>query len=119
MHTPPPYKEERPWGSFERFANNEQVTVKLLTIKAGEAFSLQSHKMRDEFWRVISGDGFITLGEERVPIVVGSDYSAPRGTKHRVEAGMTDVLMLEIGRGNFDEQDIIHFEDRYGRTDPQ
>ncbi len=45
-------KEERPWGNFERFTLNEQTTVKIISIKAGKAISLQTHEHRDEIKRL-------------------------------------------------------------------
>ena len=47
-------KEVRPWGNFERFTLNEQSTVKIITVNPGEAFSLQVHGHREEFWRGVS-----------------------------------------------------------------
>ena len=111
------YTEERPWGSFTKFTtNNEPVTVKIITVKAGEAFSLQSHKNRDEFWRIISGAGTITIGDTSSPITPDTDYQIPRGTKHCIEALSESVVFLEVARGDFDEEDIIRFSDKYGRT---
>ena len=110
-----PYKEERPWGNFERFTQNASSTVKIITVKTGEAFSLQSHKNRDEFWRIISGKGMVRLNEETLPVELAKEYQVPRGTKHRVEAGSEDVVFLEISTGQFDEDDIERFEDKYGR----
>ncbi|MBI2476308.1 MAG: phosphomannose isomerase type II C-terminal cupin domain [Candidatus Taylorbacteria bacterium] len=110
------YREERPWGSFTQFALNEPVTVKIITVKAGEALSLQSHEKRAEFWRIISGDGVITIGEAGSAIKAGEDYEIPPETKHRVEAGSDPVVILEVSRGDFDEHDIIRFRDKYGRA---
>ncbi|MES3030846.1 MAG: phosphomannose isomerase type II C-terminal cupin domain [Patescibacteria group bacterium] len=109
------YKEERPWGSFEQFAKNEPVTVKIITVKAGEAFSLQTHEKREEFWRALSGEGKITFGETIEDIQVGKDYHIKTGMKHRIEAGASDVVILEVARGVFDEDDIIRLDDKYGR----
>ena len=58
------YIEKRPWGKFERFTQNEKSTVKIITVKVGEKLSLQYHKQRSEFWRILSGEGKITIGEE-------------------------------------------------------
>ncbi|MDO8590567.1 MAG: phosphomannose isomerase type II C-terminal cupin domain [bacterium] len=111
------YTEDRPWGSFTKFTtNNEPVTVKIITVKAGQAFSLQSHEKRDEFWRIISGDGFITIGDVRKPVQTNGNYEIPPNTKHRIEAGSHAVVLLEISRGEFDENDIVRFEDKYGRV---
>jgi len=110
------YKEERPWGSFIEFALNEPVTVKIITVKAGQAFSLQSHKKRAEFWRIISGGGTITIGDASSAIKPGGDYEIPPNTKHRIEASSHPVVILEVSRGDFDENDIVRFEDKYGRA---
>lgn len=109
-------KEERPWGAFERFTLNEPSTVKLITVNAGEAFSLQSHKHRDEFWHIVSGEGTVTLGNNSKQVRPGDNVWSPKGTEHRMEAGGSGVEFLEIAFGEFDEGDIIRIEDRYGRA---
>ncbi len=111
-----PYQEKRPWGNFTTFFHNSDVTVKLLTVDPGQAFSLQSHQNRDEEWHIISGNGFITIGESRAEIEINKDYFIPRQTNHRLEAGTEAIVALEIARGNFDENDITRIEDRYGRA---
>jgi mannose-6-phosphate isomerase-like protein (cupin superfamily) len=109
-------KDMRPWGVFERFTLEETTTVKILTVKAGEAFSLQTHAQRDEFWRIISGQGIVTIGEKHFNVQPGESFFAPHGTPHRAEGGASDLVMLEISFGSFDEQDITRLEDRYGRN---
>ncbi len=113
---PATYKEERPWGSFELFIEDTSATVKLLTIKAGEAFSLQYHNHRDETWRILSGSGEVTIGEERKSVSPGETYHIPRGTIHRAHGGDADLHILEIALGEFDENDIVRLEDKYGRS---
>ena len=113
IHTPS--AEQRPWGSFIKFADNEKVTVKIITIYAGQEFSLQSHQHRDEFWHVISGDGTVIIGDVSSALVVGGNYEIPVDTKHRIKAGIQDAVIMEISRGEFDEHDITRFEDDYGR----
>lgn len=116
MQAPKPYREERPWGEFIEFTRNTPSTVKIITVKAGEAFSLQTHTNRDEFWRIISGDGTVTIGTTSTPIGIGKDYFIPRNTLHRIEAHTSSVVVLEISFGDFDEKDITRIEDKYGRT---
>jgi mannose-6-phosphate isomerase-like protein (cupin superfamily) len=111
-----PYREKRPWGNFEKFTENEVSTVKIITVNPGEAFSLQHHAKRDEFWRILSGRGLITIGEESKSIKEGDEYFIKRGTNHRVEASEEAVVFLEIAFGEFDEQDITRVEDKYGRN---
>ena len=109
-------KEERPWGSFQRFTLNEPSTVKIIAVKAGEAFSLQSHKHRDEFWHILSGSGVITLDDERKVVHTGENFVSPKGHEHRMAGGESGVTFLEISFGEFDEGDITRFEDKYGRV---
>jgi mannose-6-phosphate isomerase-like protein (cupin superfamily) len=113
--TPTSYTEKRPWGSFERFTLNEPSTVKLITVNPGEAFSLQKHESRDEWWKIIDGDGVATIGTEKRGIKAGDKYFVSRGMEHRIEAGKSSVIFLEISFGSFDENDIVRINDRYGR----
>ncbi len=111
------YKETRPWGNFERFTENESSTVKIITVEAGEAFSLQSHTHRSEFWYVLDGQGSITVGESTAAASAGMSFFIKAGHKHRAEASPSGHLVfLEIAFGTFDEGDIRRFEDRYGRA---
>lgn len=110
------YSEKRPWGEFTRFTHGQTSTVKIITVKSGEAFSLQKHSKRDEFWYVISGKGRIIHGDEIDEIESGKEYFIPRENLHRVEATDEDVKILEISFGEFEEDDITRLEDRYDRT---
>jgi len=109
-------REERPWGHFERFTNNETTTVKILTINAGESLSLQTHERRDEFGRVIKGAGTIRIGEKEIDVNVGATFFIPRCVAHRAIAGSEGLTFLEIAFGDFDENDEKRLEDHYGRT---
>lgn len=115
MQPPKPYRETRPWGEFIEFTRNTPSTVKIITVNAGEAFSLQTHSKRDEFWRVISGNGTVTLSDKTIPVTPGESHFVPRGTKHRIEAGDAPIVILEISFGDFDEKDITRLEDKYNR----
>lgn len=109
-------REERPWGHFERFTLNEPSTVKLISIKPGQALSLQQHAHRDEEWRILQGSGRVTVGEQSVEVKPGDSFYVARATPHRVQAGEEGMLFLEIAEGEFDEQDTIRFQDDYGRA---
>jgi mannose-1-phosphate guanylyltransferase/mannose-1-phosphate guanylyltransferase/mannose-6-phosphate isomerase len=106
--------DKRPWGQFERFTLNEISTVKIITVLKGEAFSLQYHQKRNEFWHIISGKGIVTLGNKEIKVSAGSEVSIPSGINHRLEA-LEDIKFLEIAFGDFDEADIVRLEDKYGR----
>ncbi len=109
-------KDHRPWGNFERFTLNEATTVKIISVNAGEAFSLQTHAHRDEFWKIIAGSGVITIGATQQDAKAGDTFFIGRGAEHRAQAGPEGLVFLEIAFGNFDESDIIRLQDNYGRT---
>lgn len=107
---------KRPWGSFTRFTNNELSTVKLLSVNSGEQLSLQYHNKREEFWRVLEGNPEITIGDEKISAKVGDEFTIGVGVKHRISAVGGDVLILEVSKGDFDEDDIVRLEDKYNRV---
>lgn len=109
------YLKEKPWGKYERFTENEKSTVKIITVKTGEKLSLQYHNHRDEFWKIMSGKGNVIIEEEIISINKGDEFFIPIGSKHSVESTEEDVIFLEIAFGDFDEEDIVRLEDKYGR----
>jgi len=110
------FQIERPWGNFRQFTKNEVSTIKIITVKPNEALSLQSHAHRSEFWHVISGSGIVEIGDVKVNTVVGDEHEIAIGEKHRLSAGPEGIQVLEIAIGDFDEEDIVHYEDKYGRV---
>lgn len=106
----------KPWGSFTSFIKNGACTVKLLNIVKGELLSLQYHKSRDEFWKVISGRPKIIIGQDEFEAHEGDEFNIPAMTKHRIIADYNDVVILEIATGDFDEDDIVRLEDKYDRN---
>ncbi|HEY4489378.1 MAG TPA: phosphomannose isomerase type II C-terminal cupin domain [Candidatus Paceibacterota bacterium] len=112
----PIFTETRPWGEFRQFTTGTPVTVKVLLVKAGERISLQQHEKRSEFWRVLSGAPLITIGTETFQAAKGDEIEVPVRTLHRIEATDTDVEILEISEGTFNEADISRIDDNYGRA---
>ena len=110
------HEENRPWGSFERFTLNELSTVKIVRVDAGKEFSLQEHEHRGEYWRVLSGNGTATDGNEVREVNVGDVVEIPEHTVHRLKGGNDGIEILEIAFGTFDESDITRLEDDFGRT---
>ncbi|HEY5589284.1 MAG TPA: phosphomannose isomerase type II C-terminal cupin domain [Candidatus Paceibacterota bacterium] len=110
------YQEERPWGFFRRFTHNTPSTVKIISVKPNEDLSLQSHSKREEFWHVIKGSGVFQLGDDKHNVEVGSEQYVPLETKHKISSGSDGIEVLEIALGDFDEDDIIRYEDKYGRV---
>jgi mannose-1-phosphate guanylyltransferase/mannose-1-phosphate guanylyltransferase/mannose-6-phosphate isomerase len=110
------FQVERPWGNFRQFTHNELSTVKILTLKPNEMLSLQSHKHRTEFWHITGGSGIVEIGGMKENAALRDEYEIPIGAKHRLSAGFDGIQVLEIATGDFDEEDIIHYEDKYGRV---
>ncbi|MGB8816027.1 MAG: phosphomannose isomerase type II C-terminal cupin domain [Minisyncoccia bacterium] len=107
---------KEPWGEEEQFTLNEMSTVKILRVKPGAECSLQYHKSRQEFWKVLSGQVWAVVGEETVEMKVGDEVEIPIGIKHRLKHKDGDAQVLEISFGTFDEKDIVRLEDDYGRV---
>ena len=113
------YKEERPWGNFERFTHNEISTVKILTVNPNEELSLQYHHNREEFWKIIDGTGSFTIGASTKIGKKGDEFFIPKETIHQIKTSDTSVTIIEIAFGNFDENDIVRLEDKYNRINPE
>jgi mannose-1-phosphate guanylyltransferase len=109
------YSEKRPWGSFEKFCENEKCTVKILFIKPKQELSLQTHNHRDEFWKIFQGKPKIELGDKVIKAKENDEFFIPKNIKHRASAGAKSVKILEISFGKFDEKDEIRLEDKYER----
>ncbi|MDQ3854059.1 MAG: phosphomannose isomerase type II C-terminal cupin domain [Thermoproteota archaeon] len=110
------YSESRPWGRFEKFHENKSCTVKLIYVNANSRLSLQYHKKRSEFWKVIKGSAMVEIDEKRIVLEEGETIMIPRQAKHRVLALESECVILEIAYGRFDENDIVRLEDDYQRV---
>lgn len=111
-----PLHDERPWGSFDRFTQNQVSTVKTIRVAPDQRLSLQRHHARAEFWRVLSGSGTAQVDGAEHPLSPGVDVWIPQGAAHRLSAGSDGIEVLEIALGQFDENDIERLEDDYGRA---
>jgi len=111
------YIETRPWGQFEQFTHGDPSTVKILTINPHQAISLQYHKHRSEFWKIISGKAKITVGDNIYSAKIGDEFFITKGQNHRIQADDSIVKVLEISFGNFTEDDIVRLEDKYSRIE--
>ena len=110
------YSEIRPWGRFEKFHENKSCTVKLIYVNANSRLSLQYHKKRSEFWKVIKGTAVVEIDKKTIVLREGETTTIPRQAKHRVLALKSDCIILEIAYGRFDENDIVRIEDDYQRV---
>ena len=108
---------ERPWGSFERIDAGEGYQVKRLSVKPGEALSLQMHRRRFEHWVVVRGTARVTRGEETFILSENESIDIPVGAPHRLEnPGRGPLEVIEVQSGSqLDEEDIVRYEDRYHR----
>ena len=107
---------KRPWGQFEQFTKNENTTVKIILINPSESLSLQFHKNRQEFWRIISGHPVVTIGEIEKVAAPGDEFVIEKLQQHQIEAKDETVQFLEIAYGDFNEEDIVRVKDKYGRA---
>jgi mannose-1-phosphate guanylyltransferase/mannose-6-phosphate isomerase len=107
----------RPWGSYDSIDNGHRFQVKRLTIKPGAQISLQLHHHRAEHWIVVSGTARITCGEKMFLLEENESTYIPIGEKHRIEnPGKIPLHIIEVQSGSYlGEDDIVRFEDRYGR----
>ena len=110
------YTEARPWGGFEKYVENEACSVKIITVEAGQKLSLQSHRLREEWWIVLDEAMDVEVDGRRSTFTRGQDVYIPLGAKHRVFGLDKACRWLEIAFGQFDEHDIVRYEDDYGRT---
>jgi mannose-1-phosphate guanylyltransferase/mannose-6-phosphate isomerase len=107
----------RPWGSYDSLDGASGFQVKRLTVLPGAVLSLQLHHRRAEHWVVVSGTARITRDDEVFDLAVGEHTYIPLGAKHRIENPGADTLrIIEVQVGDYlGEDDIVRFEDRYGR----
>ncbi|TXK66032.1 mannose-1-phosphate guanylyltransferase/mannose-6-phosphate isomerase [Alkalisalibacterium limincola] len=110
-------KVYRPWGSYDSIDMGERFQVKRITVKPGAALSLQMHHHRAEHWIVVSGTGRITRGDEVILLAENQSTYIPLGVKHRLEnPGRVPLELIEVQSGSYlGEDDIVRFEDVYGR----
>ena len=109
----------RPWGKYDSIDNGGRYQVKRITVKPGAKLSVQMHHHRAEHWIVVSGTANVTLdGIERLLTENQSIY-IPVGTVHALEnPGKLPLELIEVQVGGYlGEDDIVRFEDRYGRVD--
>ena len=108
----------RPWGSYDSVDNGERFQVKRITVKPGAKLSLQMHHHRAEHWVVVSGTATVRLGDEVKLVTENESVYIPVGVTHSLEnPGKVPLHLIEVQSGSYlGEDDIVRFEDRYGRT---
>jgi len=112
-------RTEKPWGFFEVLLETEFSKVKILSINPNQMLSMQMHRYRSEKWYIIQGQATVTIGDKVVDLFPGESISIDANEKHRVQNFGNEVVeIIEVQSGSyFGEDDIIRFEDIYGRKD--
>ena len=107
----------RPWGKYDSIDQGDRYQVKLITVKPGQKLSLQMHHHRAEHWIVVSGTAKVTLGSDEIMLSENESTYIPLGVTHALEnPGKIPLELIEVQSGSYlGEDDIVRFEDRYGR----
>ena len=113
-----PLFDRRPWGSFTVLDEGEGYKVKRIEVLPGKRLSYQRHARRAEHWFVVKGTALVTLDGRDLTLSVGEAVDIPVGTAHRIaNPGEELLVFIEVQRGDYlGEDDIVRFEDRYGRV---
>jgi mannose-1-phosphate guanylyltransferase / mannose-6-phosphate isomerase len=114
-----PRKVQRPWGCYDSLDQGERYQVKRIVVRPGARLSLQLHHHRAEHWVVVHGTALVTRGEETFLLSENESTYIPIGVRHRLEnPGKVLLEIVEVQSGCYvGEDDIVRFEDQYGRAD--
>lgn len=108
----------RPWGFYQSLHAGDRFQVKRLTVAPGARLSLQKHYHRAEHWVVVNGTALVTRGDEQILLRENESVYIPLGTPHRLEnPGKVPLNLIEVQSGSYlGEDDIVRFDDHYGRS---
>lgn len=108
----------RPWGKYDGVDVGERFQVKRITVKPGESTSKQMHYHRAEHWIIVSGMAEITCDDKTFLCTENQSAFIPQGSTHRIaNPGKLPMEMIEVQTGSYlGEDDIVRFEDQYGRS---
>ena len=111
-------KVHRPWGWYDSIDHGERFQVKRIMVKPGASLSLQMHHHRAEHWIVVQGTAEVTCGEKKLILTENQSTYIPLGETHRLaNPGKLPLEIIEVQSGSYlGEDDIVRFEDTYGRT---
>ena len=110
-------KVYRPWGNYTSIAEDERWQVKMIVVKPDASLSLQMHHHRSEHWIVVKGTALVEIDENQKLLSENESVYIPVGCKHRLSnPGKSDIVLIEVQSGAYlGEDDIVRFEDKYGR----
>lgn len=108
----------RPWGWYEGISSGERFQVKRIQVGPGQKLSLQMHHHRAEHWIVVKGTARVTCEDQVFLLGENESTYIPLGHKHRLEnPGNVPLEIIEVQSGGYlGEDDIVRFEDVYGRS---
>lgn len=108
----------RPWGTYTVLEEAPGFKIKRIVVKPGASLSLQMHQHRSEHWIVVSGQAEVVNGDQVVTLEANQSTYIPAGNKHRLSnRGTGELALIEVQCGPYlGEDDIIRFEDIYGRA---
>ena len=108
----------RPWGDYESIDEGHRFQVKRITVKPGEKLSLQMHYHRAEHWIVVKGTAIVECNEKETLLTENQSTYIPMGATHRLSnPGKIPLELVEVQSGAYvGEDDIVRFEDTYGRS---
>jgi mannose-1-phosphate guanylyltransferase/mannose-6-phosphate isomerase len=108
----------RPWGTYTILEEGPRFKIKRIEVRPGRSLSIQMHHHRSEHWVVVSGMAKVTNGEKELFVRSNESTYIPAGQRHRLEnPGLLDLVMIEVQSGEYlGEDDIVRFEDDYGRA---
>lgn len=109
---------QRPWGSYTVLEEGPGFKIKRIVVNAGASLSLQMHHHRSEHWVVVSGIADVVNGDAQMQVRCNESTFIPAGNRHRLENRAADPLVIiEVQSGGYlGEDDIVRFDDRYGRV---
>ena len=107
----------RPWGNYLSIAKDKRWQVKILAVNVGASLSLQKHHHRSEHWVVVQGTAFVKIGKVENILYENQSVYIPAGVKHQLSNHGKSVLkIIEVQTGDYlCEDDIVRYEDKYGR----
>ncbi|WP_416545709.1 mannose-1-phosphate guanylyltransferase/mannose-6-phosphate isomerase [Limnohabitans sp. DCL3] len=113
-------KVHRPWGWYDSIDEGGRFKVKRIQVKPKASLSLQKHHHRAEHWIVVTGTAEITNGDKVLTLTENQSTYIPLGEVHRLaNPGTIPLEIIEVQSGSYlGEDDIVRFEDTYGRAQP-
>lgn len=108
----------RPWGLYDSLESGDRFQVKRIVVKPGASLSLQMHHHRAEHWIVVKGVAEVTCDDKVFLLAENQSTYLPLGSKHRLRnPGKVPVELIEVQSGSYlGEDDIVRFDDVYGRS---